>query len=257
MENEKYIDLGQVWSLIKSKIWLIAGITIFSACIALAASFFLITPVYQATTSILIGKDYSTATNPTSEYTYNEILMYQTSANTYAEIAKSRTVAEKTAGKLNMDMTASQIMSARTISTTDKTQIMHISVTDTDPRNAMLVANTITECFITEAARLFPTGTVQIMDRAELPSSPIKPVPIRNAMLAFAAGLAVSLGIIFLMAYLDDTIKDEKELTSITGLPVLGTIPLITDIQDESNYTRKKSLKQSLKNKRRIKATPL
>jgi len=243
MEDEKYIDLMQVWILIKAKLWLIAGITIFSVCIALAASFFLITPKYKATTSILIGKDYSSATNPTSEYTYNEILMYQTSTNTYAEIAKSRTVAEKTLNKLNINMTVTQLMSARTVSTTDKTQIMNISVTDTDPRNAMLIANTMTECFITESSRLFPTGKVQVMDKAQLPSSPVSPAPMKNAMLAFVIGLAISLGIIFLIAYFDDTIKDEKELATIVGLPVLGTIPFIPGTVEESDYKRKRSLK--------------
>lgn len=257
MQEEKYIDLGQIWSLIKAKLWLIAIITVLSVCASLAASFFLITPIYQATTSILIGKDYSSATSPTSEYTYNEILMYQTSANTYAEIARSRTVAEKAADKLSIDITASQLMSARTVSITDNTQIMHISVTNSDPGNAMLMANTISECFITEAARLFPTGKVQIMDRAQLPSSPVSPVPIKNVVLAFAIGLAISLGIIFLKAYLDDTIKDEKELAAITMLPVLGTIPFIPGMQDEWDYDNKRSIKQIFRSKKHIKTTPL
>lgn len=259
MEENRYIDLSQIWSIIKAKLRLITGITLFSICAALIASFFIITPVYQATTSILIGKDYSSTTSSSSQYTYNEILMYQTSANTYAEIAKSRTVAEKAISKLNINMTVFNLMSARTVSTTNNTQIMHISVADTDPKNAMLIANTMTECFITEAARIFPTGTVQVMDRAQLPSSPVRPVPARNAMIGFAIGLVVSLGIVFLMAYLDDTIKNEKEVASITGLPVMGVIPFIPSTQEEWSFTGNKSSKQTLynKDKRRFKSTHL
>lgn len=257
MEEDRYIDLSHVWSLIKAKLQLIIGITILSVFLALVASFFFIKPMYKSTTSIIIGKDYSSAGNSTSQYTYNEILMYQTLANTYTEIAKSWTVAEKTAEKLNINMTASQIMSEMTVSTTDKTQIMQISVTDPDPNNAMLIANTLTECFITEAARLFQSGTVQVMDKAQLPSSPVSPNPKKNAIIGFAIGIVVSLGIIFLMAYLDDTLKDEKEVTSITGLPVLGVIPLVENLHDESYFRKKKNFKQRLHNKRHFKATHL
>ena len=41
----------------------------------------------------------------------------------------------------------------------------------------------------------------------------------------------VSVGITFLLEYLDNTIKDEDELEELVGLPVIGNIPFIKEAE--------------------------
>ena len=48
-------------------------------------------------------------------------------------------------------------------------------------------------------------------------------------------GAMLGIGIAFLLEYLDTTVKDEKDVEDLLGLPVLGGISTITD--DEMKKT--------------------
>jgi succinoglycan biosynthesis transport protein ExoP len=56
------------------------------------------------------------------------------------------------------------------------------------------------------------------------PSGPIKPTPTRDALLAAVVGFILAIGAIFLMDFLDNSIRDPDEITRKWGVPVLGTI---------------------------------
>lgn len=58
----------------------------------------------------------------------------------------------------------------------------------------------------------------------ETPTAPVRPRPVLNAILAALASLALAVGAIFLIDFLDDTIRDPQEITRKWGAPVLGTI---------------------------------
>jgi capsular polysaccharide biosynthesis protein len=224
MEQEISLDLGQVFDAIKKKAGFILSVVVGTVAASLILSCFIISPVYEAKTSIIIGKsadEYSDG----KEYSYNDILLYQKAAKTYAEIAKSRTVADKTIESLGLDVTASQLMGSITVTTQDDTQVMLISCRDKNPKSAMLKVNALANCFIEESVRIYPSGSVKIMDTAALPSSPIKPVPVKYAAAAFVLGMVVSVGIVLLMEYFDNTIKSENDIKKYIELPVMGIIP--------------------------------
>ncbi len=68
------------------------------------------------------------------------------------------------------------------------------------------------------------TSTIVIKNPAVPNEIPIAPQPTRNAMLAAVVGLMVAAGIIFLIEFLDDTIRDPHEITRRWGIPILGMI---------------------------------
>lgn len=80
------------------------------------------------------------------------------------------------------------------------------------------------------------TSTIIQNDPAVPNAIPIQPQPIRNAFLAAVVGLLLAGGTIFLIEFLDDTIRDPQEITRKWGVPILGMIahyksngsPLIT-----------------------------
>lgn len=67
-------------------------------------------------------------------------------------------------------------------------------------------------------------SSVSLKGTAVMPNGPVKPTPIRNALLAALGGLILALAAIFLIDFLDDTIRDQEEITRKWGVPVLGTI---------------------------------
>ncbi|MEA2828879.1 MAG: tyrosine-protein kinase [Actinomycetota bacterium] len=72
------------------------------------------------------------------------------------------------------------------------------------------------------------TGGAEIVRSAKVPGSPIKPTPIRNAILALVVGCLLGVGLAFLAEYLDDSIPTQEALQQVTGtIPVIGLIPEI------------------------------
>lgn len=222
MEQEMTLDLREIFAIIRKRIWLIVIITFISTGVSGVISFFVIAPTYEATTSIIIGK---APEGQNQEVQYNDVLMYQKLSKTYGEIAKSRLVAEKAITKLGQDISPDEFSKKVTVTPQADTQIMVIKAKDKSPENAMITVNTLAQVFIDEAIRIYPTGNVQIMDYAPLPEFPVSPNKKLNVAIAFLLGIMVSLGIIFLIEYMDNTIKTEDDIEKYLGLPVIGIIP--------------------------------
>jgi len=69
-----------------------------------------------------------------------------------------------------------------------------------------------------------------LVESASLPGIPVRPTPIRNALLAVLLGLFVGVGLAFLFEYLDDSVKSPDDLERhAPGLPFLGAIPTVSD----------------------------
>jgi len=77
----------------------------------------------------------------------------------------------------------------------------------------------------TTLAEEMKTGNIRIIDRAEVPLSPIKPKKRLNLLLGMVVGLTLGVGLAFFLEYLDNTIKLPEEVKSYLHIPYLGPIP--------------------------------
>lgn len=222
MGEEMTLDIREIFQIIKKRLWIILSVTAAATIISGIVSFFIIPPTYEAKTSIIIGKSVQEQ-NPNIQY--NDVLMYQKLVKTYSEIAKSRLVAEKTAQKIGGQVTPDEISKSVAITPQADTQIMVMKSQSNNPDKAASIVNAVAQTFIEESKKLYPTGNVQIMDEATVPKSPIKPRPMMNVAIAFFLGLMLSLGVIFVMEYMDSTIKTEDDVEKYLDLPVVGVIP--------------------------------
>jgi succinoglycan biosynthesis transport protein ExoP len=83
------------------------------------------------------------------------------------------------------------------------------------------------------------SSNIRVVDVARIPTSPIKPNVPRNIELGFLLGLACGIGLAFVQESLDTSIRTLEEISAISSLPALGTIPL----QFSSNGSLRKRLK--------------
>ncbi len=65
---------------------------------------------------------------------------------------------------------------------------------------------------------------VTLFEEAREPKSPIRPKKMQNTVLAGMIGLMLAAGVVFLLEYLDDTLKTPDDVTRTLGLSVLGAI---------------------------------
>lgn len=80
------------------------------------------------------------------------------------------------------------------------------------------------EVRISEAGKL---GNVKIIDPAEIPKEPVGPRRKLNIIFGAFLGLALGIGLVLLMEYMDTSLKNIHDIEQFLGLPVLGLIPAI------------------------------
>ena len=220
---EETIDLREYFFILKKKMWLIALSAIVCGLISGLISFFVLKPVYEANTSLIVNKE--TENEMTQMSTSDDLNFVQKLALTYGEIIKSRTVITSTINKLNLDMTYEELSQAVSVTNVDSTQIIKISVQHTSPTIAAKICNTIPEIFSTEVQRVVKASGVEVIDKAIIPKNPIKPNKTMNIAIAMVLGVMGSVFIIFLLEALNTKIKEPKDIEEKLGIPVYGIIP--------------------------------
>ena len=220
---EETIDLREYFFILKKKLWIIVTSALVCGLISGLVSFFALTPIYQANTSLIVNKEVG---NKVTEMTTTDDLNYvQKLAITYGEIIKSRAVITPTIEKLDLNMTYEALASAVSVTNVSDTQIIKISVQHENPKVAMKICNTIPSIFSEEVQRIVKASGVEVIDKAILPTNPIKPNKKMNVLIAMVLGVMVSVFIIFLIEALNTKIKEPKDIEEKLGIPVYGVVP--------------------------------
>lgn len=73
-------------------------------------------------------------------------------------------------------------------------------------------------------SRLQNSQSIDQIQVAIVPISPIRPQPLSSALLSGIVGLMLAAGIVFLIEYLDDTLKTPEDVERILGIPLIGYI---------------------------------
>lgn len=199
------LDLRDIFAIIRKRLLFIITITLLCTLASAIFSFFVIKPTYQTDTSFVIGKIADAGKNNSSDFT-----MYQQLVKTYAAIASSNSVAQDASNKLGID--TKTFIKSITVTPEVDTQILDIKVLAASPEQAYANINTLSNSFIAQAKKIYPTGDIGVMDKPVLPDKPIKPNKTLNIAIAFFIGLMVSIGLVFVLKNSDKTIKTEEEV---------------------------------------------
>ena len=219
---EETIDLREYLCIIKKRFWIITLITVIATAISGVISFFVLKPVYEAKSTLIVNTE---KYEGSQVITWDQISVTQQLAVTYGEIIKSRTVLEDVIKNLKLDDEYKDLVKNVTISPIEETQIISISVQDTNKARARDIANEIPKVFAEEAKRITKANDVQVIDQAILPKNPIKPNKIMNMAIAAVLGMIIGLFIVFLIEYLDNKLKTAQDIEKHLCLAVLGVVP--------------------------------
>ena len=219
--EEQVISLSEIFEALKKRWIMIVAITLAATIISGVLSFFVIDPVYETSTKVFIGKEES----DDAAYNSSDINMYQQLLQTYAQAIKTKDLSSRALKGLDYDLEASDVLEALTVTPIASTQILEIKYKSKEPKEAMDVLKNVTNEFIVTAKELVPNGNVRVIEEVELPKNPVSPNKKMNIVIAFLLGLMVSVGLVFLLEYLDNTYKNKDQLEKELDIPVLGTIP--------------------------------
>jgi len=213
-------DLKDIFKYFLSKKWYIILITLFSLVLGIVYTLYIQKPVYKSYTTILLTKE-----SDTSSITSNDILLNQKLVDTYREIIKSRKVLGRVINNLKLDYTIEQLMGKISVESINDTEIIKISVTDMDNELAMAIANETATVFNSEVVKLYNIQNIGVIDKAEVSTNPYNINETKQLVLSSMIGFVLSLGLVFVIYYFDNTIKGVEEVENKLNLPVIGAIP--------------------------------
>ncbi|WP_304942514.1 YveK family protein [Vallitalea guaymasensis] len=222
MENEyQEIDLRELIRVVFRKWWIIAIFLVIGTVSTYLVTTYYMKPVYEAKTSLFIGKE----KGDIGSISLGDLQLNSKLITDYREIAKSRLVADEVINNLNLKMDLKAFRSNLSISTVKDSRLFTINVQHTNPRLATDIANEIANTLVVKVSEIIEVKNVQVIDKALVPTSPVKPNKKLNIAIAGILGCMIGLFIIFLIEYFDNTFKAEEDVEKHLGLTVIGVIP--------------------------------
>lgn len=221
------LDLKELLMLFwnkKVKILLIVAIFIL---IGIIYTIGFVTPVYTSSTTLLLASSGSSSDKTNTTITTTDITLNSKLVSTYSTLVKSKSVLRQVISNLGMDdLKEEELKNNITVSQEKDTEIIRLSVTNKNATTAAKLANETAKVFIERVSDIYKINNVQIVDQAEVETSPSNINHTKDVMIFAFAGIVVAAMYVLIGNMLDTTIKSAEEVEKEFKVPVLASIPL-------------------------------
>ncbi len=226
------IDLKELLRYTYRKKFIIIATTLVIVLISMIYFGFIQKPNYvSSTTLILTG--FSNNSEQDTTINNNDLTINSKLVTTYQEITKTRKVLNQVIDNLELDYSANELANHISVTGVTNTEIIKISVSDTDPELSASIANEIAIIFSAEVKEIYNLSNISILDKAEIPTTPSNISFIKATVIAFIVGFVLSVGIVFIIFYFDNTVKSVEQLEEKFDVPILGTVPTYSVVKRE------------------------
>lgn len=230
------IDLLALMQLLKDKlVWILLSAIIFGG-IGYAVSAFVLTPKYEASINMIVNNQKNASTTATGD----SLNSAQRLIDTYAVIIKSNTVLNQVISEMGLEKTYEELNSQVSVSAVNGTQVMKISVKDTDSNLACEIVKSIASISADQVAEAVEAGSCKIVSNVYTTGQPVYPNKQRHALKAAMLGVGICAGLFILRYLMDNTFESEDDIKNELDIPVLGVIPAVECCGRRLSQTRKK-----------------
>ena len=236
---EDEIDLVELFYLLWGHAWQIILCLILGAGLALGYTKLLVTPLYQATSSIYIV---SASNNSVVNLTDLQIGAQLTAD--YQELILSRPLLEDVIENLELTNGEGEPMSTTalsrmiTITNTEDTRILKVTVTSPDPQESADIANELIDQACIYLPQIMETEEPNLVEEAIPPTQKSSPSNARNVVLGGLLGACLACGVLVLRYLMNDTFVTPDDVVKYLGVQPLAVIPE-ADLGDFNDKKRK------------------
>jgi len=210
--------------------WLIVASCVVLALTAVVIQLLTASPVYRAEASMYISVR-SAASDSLLDLTQGGSYARQAVVS-YADVITSPIVLDRVVSDIGLEETSNELARSVTSSSPDNSVLINVAVERSDPDEAALVANSITENFthvVEEVIEKPPDGgtsAVQVttIRDARPPASPVGPATTQSILLGLAIGTIAGVAGAFLRTALSTRIRTVEDVRRNTAIPVIGEI---------------------------------
>lgn len=218
--GEDEIDLVEVFYLLWGHILQIIACFLVGAILAFGFTYFFVTPKYQASASMYIV---SASNNSIVNLTDLQIGSQLTAD--YQELMLSRPLLQDVIKNLDLEKTYKQLEGQISITNTNDTRILKITVTDTDPQTAADIANELVKQARIYLPKIMETETPNIVEDAVVPTGKSSPSYSKNTILGALLGVVLCCGVLLVQYLMNDTFMTPDDVAKYFGVQPLATIP--------------------------------
>ena len=223
---EKELDLLEIWQVIVKRWKLVILIPLLAALSSAIVSIYIITPLYSASTTLMITRQADA-----TQILYSDIQISRQLVQTYREIVRSYRVLEMVIANRALPYSVGELRDKVEVQAVRDTELIIIEVTDPDPVMASGIANEVALSFMDQIVEIMNVENISIIDAAITPDRAVSPRVPLNTAVTFVVGLMAAIGFVFLLEYQDRTIKDPSEAQRLLGITVIGVIPEVANKQ--------------------------
>ena len=235
-EQIQEIDLLELFNFYMSRIPLIIAALVIGAVLAGATTFYLIPDRYTA-----VARMYMISASSDSVVNLSDLNIGASLSNDYVELMKSRPVIEEVINRLGLAYTYEQVSGMVDLTVVNSTRIVKISVTSTDPQEAMDIANQMAWTSKARLPLVMDAPAPSIAEEAVFPEHTSSPSLSKNILVGALFGVMAVLGVLTILFLLDDTIKTAEDVERELGVIPLAVIPegVIEGLSDTGDTVRK------------------
>ena len=216
------INIKDFFNYLKKYILIICGVVVIFVIGVFIYDKSIKKPLYTTYTTIILTKSNETQTSTT--ITQNDILLNQKLVETYTRIIKSKLVLDQVISETGTTYTAEELGQNVAVEAYENTEMLKISVTDSDPELAASIANSIAQVFSGEVAKIYQMNNISVIDIAQVPEEVSNNTLTRDFFIALFISIFGSIGVIFIIYYFDDSIKLTDDLEEEIGMPVIAKV---------------------------------
>lgn len=223
MENEQHeqeIDLLELFRMLLSRWYLLVAAValVFSATTGYAYG--VLDDVYTSRASIMVN------VRDEEQWSSADLALAQRLIDTYTDVAESNTALNRLRDETGVEYSNNALRNMITISRgRSDSIILYIEVDSEDPLEASMIANSMVDIIQTMSQESNSLHDVEQLDFAEQPLNPSGPNRLLYMAIAVVLGGMIGVFGIFVLEFLDKTIKTTKDIETKLGLRVLGAIP--------------------------------
>ena len=233
------LDLKELLQMFWEKKIQIILVVAISAVIGIIYTSTCVKPKYVAKTSLLLATN-SSSVNAGSTSTTTDVTLNSKLVSTYSKLVKSDKVIRNVISNLSLNMDEDVLKNSVSVTATEDTEFIEISVKNEDPVLATKIANEMSKVFIENVKEFYKVENVHVVDAAEVPQSPYNVNHIKDVIIFAFVGAVIAVLYVLVSNMLDTTIKSEDDIEKIFKQTVLATMPLY---ENNDNKKRRRNNK--------------
>ncbi len=223
-EKNNGFTISQILILLKENVITIFFWVFIGLLVSLLFSFVFIDSKYQANTEILVNQKANEDPNQQFSAQQADLQAIKTYKDVLGKAFILSPVLKEVKQKDNYGGSMSDLKKSIEVDNQDDSQIISITVTDTNAYRAADIANTIADVFTNKIKLLMKVDNVRVVTKAHANTSPVFPNKGLNTLIGIMVGLVIGILVPIIRKAFNTTLEDSSYTTDILELSNLGTV---------------------------------